>query len=409
MDSDAASQIWERTDQQDCNWGRRFGEGDFLINDDQEFGVEEILFDPEDPTFDNSPIRIISPIPPPFGEWRLVHDRTLLDSRLAAHKMTRARHENSPSAEKQRRLELLEQLPGFQYRELEESLNRAVYSFNFNAKALVGHVMQYMDAPNDESLGEHFRYKMANALFNFLTSVGTLRDAHRVAHRRIWPMGGPESKTCETCGNRSGGKKRSDWEEKVYSPKLSETFGIESAFLLKLRDYAVHYELPMPSLNWRMSWSEGQSAVYERTFPLSRDTLLKWDGWTKDAKEFLNSQDEEIDFSKVISVYTKAVRGFHTWFMSQVAAALQAEEYTSKAEELRLWLDEKEVKPDWMINNTPIPENWSEIARSEMRKKRVRAKAARWAHGTRSWTVHTIDSGGVIWCGEPSDWTDFPR
>jgi hypothetical protein len=85
-------------------------------------------------------------------------------------------------------------------------------------------------------------------------------------------------------------------------------------------------------------------------------------------------QGDWIDFREVISNYTRGVREFHSWFWGQVSTELNLAEYTGKAEELRLWLSEKDVKPDWLGTNLPIPSNWNEICRSELRKKRITQK-----------------------------------
>ncbi|WP_280257712.1 hypothetical protein [Nocardia abscessus] len=410
MESKHEGCIWERTDDNFCSWGHHLKEGYYYLSENgQEFRVIDVIRNKNDPGFEESPIRIISAQKPPFGQWQLIEDQELLEARLAGRKAAETRRENSVEAEKARRLAHLEALPGFRAREHEESLDRAVFSFNLNAKALIASAARYMSTVNDEELGEHFNYEFANALFNFLASVGTLRDVQRVVHRKIWPMRPSESSTCEACGKGQKNPIRSEWEEKHYAPKLAATFTEDAAFLLKLRDYAIHYELPMPNLTTKMSWSKDKPFIIEKTFPLSRDHLLKWNAWGSAAKSFLQSQDEWVDLRVVISNYSKSVKEFHMWFWDQVAAELKFSEYTRKADELRLWLNEKDVKPDWLGTNKPIPPNWNEISRSELRKKRVRAKIDRWAYGSKSWTVHAVDSTGVVTLGPPDEWGALPR
>lgn len=408
LDSDPRATIWERADDNFCSWGYSVSERSAYIQEsEQRFKVIEVLNSDDDPYFEASAIRVISDQKPPFGEWNPVEDADILDAALARNKAAAEARENSTEAEIERRKRHLESLPGSRYQELQESLDRAVFAYTSNVKSLIETAVRYMSTMDDSDLGEHFKYKFATDLFNYLAAIGTLRDIQRVVHRRVWPMQKPAPTSTGGKGDKTSATP-SEWEVNTYGPKLKETFDASAAFLLKLRDYAIHYELPMPQLTTRMSWGVGQSAVFEKSFPLSRDGLLKWDAWSAPAKSFLKTQPEWIDLRELTSKYSRSVSIFHKWFLDEVAAALNLSEFRDKADELQLWLNEKDVRPDWYGTNDPIPDNWNEICRSVLRKKRIRAKIDRWAHGSRSWTVHTVDTAGTVTVGSSTGWEKFP-
>jgi hypothetical protein len=247
----------------------------YISEDGEELRVIDVIYDADDPGFTNKAIRIIAQQPPSFGEWQCVEDDELLKLRLSSREAAEEKRMNSVEVERDRRVAHLEALPGHRAREYEESLDRAVFSFNLNATALITLAAQYVTSVNDDELSEHSNYRLANALFNFLASAGTLREVQRVVHRKMWPMRQAEPTVCDSCHKTLKGQRPSVWEEEVYGPKLKETFGNDAAFLLKLRDYAVHYEPPMPSLTTNMSWGKDQPYAFERNFPLSRNDLYK--------------------------------------------------------------------------------------------------------------------------------------
>jgi len=140
----------------------------------------------------------------------------------------------------------LDGLPGKTYCEWQESLNRAAKLFSKNSEELRDHLMQFVGQPIFVTeLSEGYDAEAARLLINYLAALAGLRDAQRVVHHRLWPdPDEEENRACETCGRRD--PKRTKWEVEVWDPKREELLGDgRIAFLTKLRNYSLHYNIPL--------------------------------------------------------------------------------------------------------------------------------------------------------------------
>ncbi len=85
-----------------------------------------------------------------------------------------------------------------------------------------------------------------------------------------------------------------------------------SEFIICLRQYVQHYKLPNISTTRQFS-SEGFTG---KVF-LNKDDLLKFSSWKKNAKIFLNEQDEHINFIEILESYYLKVSSFQEWLKKQ--------------------------------------------------------------------------------------------
>ncbi|MGV5046702.1 hypothetical protein [Rhodococcus pyridinivorans] len=279
--------------------------------------------------------------------------------------------------ELERRGQLVEAMPGFPMRRHFESLNRASRVFTGNTQELYNCIVQFVGTGvMSAHLGEDYEHELVRLFHNYLASIGTLRDVQRTVHRSIWPR---ERKDVQ-----------SEWEAKTYTPKVQEVLGGgEFKFLQDLRNYTVHYALPVPSASTSISHTPGNPVVQRNDLRLSKDVLLQWSNWSSASRKFIESQNDWVDFLPAIENYSKAVREFYQWFWETVEAALAPEypDFKTTAVELALYRQERS---DWM--------NWRRaIALEEgeslvkLRRKLVETRQQRWEHGSRGWRVFSVD------------------
>ncbi len=129
-------------------------------------------------------------------------------------------------------------------------------------------------------------------------------------------------------------EKRLDYERRV-----KEAFATDplSRFVVGLRQYCQHYQLPFVGFTWRFTQT---ASTHE--FSLNRDGLLEFDSWTTEAKAYLDSHGDKIDFRAAISEYRDKVVAFYQWFESDVRAIhadVLAELRASKEEYALIELD----------------------------------------------------------------------
>ncbi|OZD54177.1 hypothetical protein CH268_27030 [Rhodococcus sp. 06-1460-1B] len=201
-------------------------------------------------------------------------------------------------------------------------------------------------------------------------------------------------------------KQLSEWEKTVYSPKLKEVFDPDASFILKLRDYAVHYALPAFGVGTSIKWKQGDVGVsHTNRIRLKKSELLKWGGWGTDANAFLFAADDWIEFLPVVEEYMKSVRKFYQWFWDVIEfeQRAQIDEYKAKGKEFWLWYALNNVRPDWIEKGQPMPPDWPSTGPIQMRRKRAAAKMDRYANGTRGWRSIEVDTAGQVEVGD-SDW-----
>ncbi len=88
-----------------------------------------------------------------------------------------------------------------------------------------------------------------------------------------------------------------------------------SGFIEELRNYVLHYSLPLGSINTSMTRNPETDLCDMRiSFRLKKVNLLLWDGWTaKKGRAFLNHTDDEIDIERLIDDYYKQTVSIQVW------------------------------------------------------------------------------------------------
>ena len=212
----------------------------------------------------------------------------------------------------------LEALPAYQLREDLEALERSFYIFNTNAMELASHVGRFLASTQlSQQLSDNYVNELVRLLHNYLTSVTSLIDSQRVVMRHRWPYKRANAGICDSCGRSMPSKDDlPEFEANEYAEKLATTFETgESVFMSKMRNYCTHYSILLPTLGTTMRWEQGMPRVLQvNTLQLDRDKLLRWDGWTAPAKDYLKRQPECFDLAPVIERYVNVAGQFAAWF-----------------------------------------------------------------------------------------------
>jgi hypothetical protein len=99
--------------------------------------------------------------------------------------------------------------------------------------------------------------------------------------------------------------------EKEYLSKVQDTFHNPfCAFVMKLRDFLLHFGLPTTSASFHF----GKDIPLEYKLNLDVASLREWDEWKHDAMEYLNTLASELELDVVVNDYNTAVTGFYEWF-----------------------------------------------------------------------------------------------
>ncbi|GAA1072930.1 hypothetical protein [Tsukamurella spumae] len=301
------------------------------------------------------------------------------------------------AVEREQRLAHLAALPGRAHFEMFDSLNRVSRLFSANGNELANHIGQFVGNPmHVNDLPDEFEHEAVRYFHNYIASVATLRDVQRSTHRRIWPERLPEGE------RRDNDDRRTVWERDVYESKVTELFGDDDIkFLFDLRNFTVHYSVPVMSMGTKMQWSGGGPTVWTNRVELKRSELDKYTRWGGPAKRFLRTQDDDVEFLPLLEKYGQRAAVFHDWFWRQVEDAVRIElgEYISKRNEFASWEYEENPRPDWDENGNPVPGSY--------RRKRCEAHRLRAELGTTGWGGFTVDPDGVAVAGE-TDWPPLP-
>jgi hypothetical protein len=277
-------------------------------------------------------------------------------------------------------------LPGSVYREWFESLTRASKVFSGNSSELEKYLTKFVDTPTFVGeLSDDFGDESARLLHNYLTALATLRDTQRSIHHKLWP--------------------EPRWEVTVWDPKRKQLYGDDPiAFLVKLRDYSLHYTIPVVTMatSFESTGGPGGPMQFNNTVAVHRPELLKWAGWTAAAKRYITIHNgDNIELLPLVALYSTRVREFFGWFWKQVEDHDGAEyrEYLAKYREYWHW---RSVEGTWGHFG-------SEGRRVQFRKV-AEARRERAKFGTRGWRVITLDEYGEWVVGErEADWPPLPK
>jgi len=104
---------------------------------------------------------------------------------------------------------------------------------------------------------------------------------------------------------------------------------IVAAFLKDLRNYTLHYKLPPSTAsvcfkirgNGFDDWLQ-----YDRDMSLDKENLLKWRGWTKASKEYLELEEgDSIDIKELIIDYQERINNFYNSLFKKAEEVYQKE------------------------------------------------------------------------------------
>ena len=299
----------------------------------------------------------------------------------------------SPSADERRRL--IGELPGSRMDEHFQSMDRALRAFAGNSLELAKHIGKFAGTNRVPSeLDDDYEHELVRLFHNYLTSGATLEDVQRKVVRTIWPG----------TKNRKGNFVPSEWERENYSKKAIKIFGTdEIAFLQKLRDYAVHYDLPIPRK--RTEIRGGPEGWFHRNWlTLEKSRLLKWDSWNNAAKRYIESQPDKVEFLPIIEDFSKATNEFYKWFWGEVLALTDSgqEDVHFSVTEYNLWTDERKAFRDWKWSLAPTEKD--KTPSTLLRRKYAATKIERWKHGSRGWGVFEATSTGEVTRIEEDPW-----
>jgi hypothetical protein len=104
---------------------------------------------------------------------------------------------------------------------------------------------------------------------------------------------------------------------KKYQDEVEKRFANNPlvAFVHDIRNYALHYRLPIANLKFPTIPNAGdESNQFE--FVLSSPKLNKWDGWSPSSKSFLLSRNNSIKIEEFIDEYYILVSEFYKWVFS---------------------------------------------------------------------------------------------
>lgn len=97
-----------------------------------------------------------------------------------------------------------------------------------------------------------------------------------------------------------------------YTDRLKAIFSSPGLhdFLQCLRNYNTHWRIAQA--NWVIQ-HDFKSHSREARFTVTKLELLAWDGWTTNAREYIDSASDTIDIYDLFSEYRKHVQGFYAW------------------------------------------------------------------------------------------------
>jgi hypothetical protein len=295
--------------------------------------------------------------------------------------------------EVERREAHLAALPGKRYHDWFESLKRATTVLNGNTSELERHLTRFVGTPRFVSeLPDDFADEATRLLHNYLAALATLRDIQRSIHHKLWPV--PDEEDPD----------RTKWEVKVWDPKRKQLYGDDPiAFLVKLRDYSLHYAIPIVTMatNLRSTAGPGGPTETRNTVAVDRKDLLNWDGWNPGARQYITTHDgDKIELFPLVALYSTRVRKFCEWFWKQIEdeGRLEYSEFLAKHNEYCHW---RNVEGTW--GQFGLAGRWVQFC------KVAEARLERAKFGTSGWRIITLDENGEWVVGErETDWPPLP-
>jgi hypothetical protein len=147
-----------------------------------------------------------------------------------------------------------------------------------------------------------FVREFARVFHNYLSSVYTL-----IGHTRVF---------LKHLGNQTF---NSEYEKRKQDLLNNNVI----AFTKDLRDYGQHYGMSMFAASLQLE--KVTNFEPSLTMNLQKKELLKWDGWTQQAKAYLSKQPDGIDIKIVTNEYQLDIRKFYEWFHRRLSELYSSE------------------------------------------------------------------------------------
>ena len=89
-------------------------------------------------------------------------------------------------------------------------------------------------------------------------------------------------------------------------------------FVQKLRNFALHYDVPLTQMAMGGSLDNGVPGPdWRQGVSLDLKTLREWDGWNKGAKAFLASHGDNVFLVDLVDQYGAKVQSFYSWLLQR--------------------------------------------------------------------------------------------
>jgi hypothetical protein len=99
-------------------------------------------------------------------------------------------------------------------------------------------------------------------------------------------------------------------KEQYFQRLQDQELTVRGDLIKGLRHYTQKYWQPPIGL----SLSAGQDRPTERSITVDVDTLLEWDGWEPEVREYLEGLDEQENITNLAEDYQEDVNDFYDWF-----------------------------------------------------------------------------------------------
>jgi hypothetical protein len=148
----------------------------------------------------------------------------------------------------------------------------------------------------------------------------------------------------------------------------------------------------------------GQAGLmqFKNTVAVQRPELLKWDGWTAGARQYIATHDgDDIELFPLVALYSTRVRKFYAWFWKQVEdeVRLELSEYLAKHNEYCLWRHVDRMSA-----------NFGMEGRRVQFRRVAEARLDRAKFPTSGWRLYRLDENGEWVVGErDTDWPPLPK
>ena len=176
-------------------------------------------------------------------------------------------------------------------------LNRTAKILRGNAKALLDHLKRMDDlghmltTTSDQQAFEEFLDETERHLHNYVAAAQSRIDHFRQFARAEWP-------------------ERSPLRE-AYQRRIDEEFKDSHLhnFVTDLRNLILHVRLPVSTTT--ETWGPGTTWSFQ--VMLDCADLLRWDGWSRQAREYIEASENSVDLGRTVATYTNEIIAFDRW------------------------------------------------------------------------------------------------